>query len=117
MQNVKKQPNNPMQPHRRRSADCRVQSTALEEGDRRTAGGGPQPEILATAPRCGAQTRAGAPCRSPAVGGAARCRMHGGQGSGAPRGNRNAWKHGARSAEYAEIVRELRAIERGGPAF
>jgi len=76
-----------------------------------------QPTILAAAPRCGARTRAGHACRSPAIHGRARCRMHGGKGSGAPRGNRNAWKHGARSAEYAEIVRELRAIERGGPAF
>ena len=71
-----------------------------------------QPEILAKAPRCGARTRAGAPCRSPAVGGAAseggRCRMHGGKGSGAPRGNRNAWKHGVRSAEVAAIARYLR---------
>ena len=25
--------------------------------------------------------------------------MHGGKNSGAPKGNRNAWKHGARSAE------------------
>jgi uncharacterized protein YjcR len=32
---------------------------------------------------------------SPAVGGKNRCRMHGGAaGSGAPRGNRNALKHG-----------------------
>lgn len=71
-----------------------------------------QPEILANAPRCGARTRSGAACRSPAVGGAAsegaRCRMHGGKGSGAPRGNRNAWKHGVRSAEVAAIARHLR---------
>jgi hypothetical protein len=45
--------------------------------------------------RCGATTRAGHPCLSPAVGGRNRCRMHGGAaGSGAPRGNRNALKHG-----------------------
>ncbi|WP_082594519.1 HGGxSTG domain-containing protein [Sphingomonas sp. Root710] len=50
-----------------------------------------QPEILANAPRCGARTRSGTPCRSPAVKGNRRCRMHGGKGSGAPRGNRNAW--------------------------
>jgi hypothetical protein len=46
--------------------------------------------------RCGATTRAGNPCMSPAVGGKNRCRMHGGAtGSGAPRGNRNALKHGS----------------------
>ena len=32
------------------------------------------------------------------------CRMHGAAG-GAPRGNRNAWKHGARSAEALALKR------------
>ena len=46
-------------------------------------------------PRCGARTRSEKPCRSPAVRGKRRCRMHGGApGSGAPRGNKNALKHG-----------------------
>ncbi len=72
-----------------------------------------QPDILANAPRCGARTRSGAPCRSPAVGGKARCRMHGGgRGSGAPRGNRNAWKHGLRSAQVRQIARYVRASGR-----
>ncbi len=39
--------------------------------------------------------------------------MHGGKGSGAPRGNRNAWKHGIHSARVREIARYLRAV---GPA-
>lgn len=69
-----------------------------------------QPDILASVPRCGARTRAGTPCRSPAAHGRARCRMHGGaRGSGAPRGNRNALKHGARSARMADIARYIRA--------
>lgn len=68
-----------------------------------------QPAILASAPRCGARTRAGHPCRSPAVKGNARCRMHGGSGSGAPRGNRNALKHGWYSGRVRAIVRYLRA--------
>ncbi len=69
-----------------------------------------QPEILASAPRCGARarTRDGAPCRSPAVRGSARCLMHGGKGSGAPRGNRNAWKHGAFTVRMKEIARYVR---------
>ena len=51
-------------------------------------------------PRCGARTRSGTPCRSPAVAGRARCRMHGGaKGSGAPRGNTNALKHGLYTRE------------------
>ncbi|MGB0632415.1 MAG: HGGxSTG domain-containing protein [Alphaproteobacteria bacterium] len=46
---------------------------------------------MRAAPRCGARTRAGTSCASPAVRGRCRCRMHGGaRGSGAPRGNRNA---------------------------
>lgn len=36
--------------------------------------------------------------------------MHGGTSPGAPKGNRNAWKHGARSAEAAEEMRRLRAV-------
>lgn len=35
--------------------------------------------------------------------------MHGGKGSGAPRGNRNAWKHGVRSAWYRDTARYIRA--------
>ena len=48
------------------------------------------------APRCGARTRAGTPCKAPAVRGRKRCRMHGGaRGSGAPRGKRNGrYRHG-----------------------
>jgi len=50
---------------------------------------------MLASPRCGAKTRCGGACRSPAVHGKKRCRMHGGaQGSGAPRANRNARKHG-----------------------
>ena len=75
-----------------------------------------QPAILAAAPRCGARTRAGSACLSPAVRGARRCRMHGGKGSGAPRGNRNAWRHGVRSARFREIARYVRAT-RGGRLF
>lgn len=53
--------------------------------------------------RCGARTRAGAPCRNPAATGRKRCRMHGGaKGSGAPRGNRNALAHGFYSRAAAE---------------
>ena len=46
-------------------------------------------------PRCGARTRRGTHCLSPAVRDKRRCRMHGGaQGSGAPKGSQNAFKHG-----------------------
>ena len=50
---------------------------------------------MLASPRCGARTRSGGSCRAPAVHGKTRCRMHGGaEGSGAPRGNRNARTHG-----------------------
>jgi len=68
----------------------------------------PETARLAQAPRCLAQTRLGTACQSPAVRGSARCRMHGGKGSGAPAGNRNAWKHGARSAETLALMEMLR---------
>jgi glucans biosynthesis protein len=69
-------------------------------------------------PRCGAKTRAGTPCRSPAVRGKTRCRMHGGaKGSGAPRGNNNALKHGTytkaeceRRARIREMLNEARKL-------
>jgi glucans biosynthesis protein len=41
------------------------------------------------APRCGAQARAGTPCRCPAIRGRARCRLHGGLSPGAPKGSGN----------------------------
>ena len=37
---------------------------------------------LALIPRCGARTRAGCPCRAPAIHGKLRCRMHGGRSTG-----------------------------------
>jgi hypothetical protein len=65
------------------------------------------------APLCAAWTRRGAPCRSPAVSGKARCRMHGGtDGIGAPPGNRNAWKHGRYTAEAIARRREVAALVR-----
>jgi uncharacterized protein YjcR len=46
-----------------------------------------------TSPRCGAKTRKGTPCKSPAMVNG-RCRMHGGNSTGPPKGNQNAFKHG-----------------------
>ena len=37
--------------------------------------------------------------------------MHGAAG-GAPRGNRNAWKHGAHSAEALALKKEIAALTR-----
>ena len=53
----------------------------------------------------------GASCRSPAVKGKRRCRMHGGaRGSGAPKGNQNAWKHGAYTKEVIQQRGEMREL-------
>lgn len=63
------------------------------------------------APRCGARTRAGDPCQGPAMPNG-RCRMHSGNNPGAPRGNRNAFKHGGRSADAIAEMAVLRAMLR-----
>jgi hypothetical protein len=60
-------------------------------------------------PRCGARTRSGMPCQSPAMPNG-RCRMHGGKSPGAPKGNRNAWKHGHYSAEFLAMRRLVRQL-------
>ena len=67
---------------------------------------------LAKAPRCGAKTRAGHPCRQAAVKGRGRCRMHGGaKGSGGPRGERNGnFRHGLRTREHVERRKALGAL-------
>ncbi len=52
-------------------------------------------------PRCGAKTRKGTPCKAPAMANG-RCRMHGGLSTGAPKGNKNALKHGQYTAEAIE---------------
>ncbi len=68
-----------------------------------------RPLLMLRSPRCGARTRAGSPCRSPATP-KGRCRLHGGaKGSGGPEGPRNgAWRHGGRSSKALAI----RAMER-----
>jgi hypothetical protein len=66
---------------------------------------------MLTSRRCGAKTRSGRPCVAPAVSGRLRCRMHGGAaGSGAPRGNKNAFKHGRYTAEAIAQRRQLREL-------
>lgn len=63
------------------------------------------------APRCGAKTKRnnGNPCRSPAVRGKARCRIHGGsKGSGAKQSNANALKHGETTKKAKAHRKEIR---------
>jgi hypothetical protein len=74
------------------------------------SGSGP---AMHRSPRCGARTRRGSPCRSPAVRGKGRCRMHGGAaGSGGQPGNRNALRHGHYTAGTIAERRALRALLR-----
>jgi hypothetical protein len=66
---------------------------------------------MLASPRCGAKTRPGDACRSPAVHGRKRCRMHGGaQGSGAPRANRNARKHGLFTGDAIAERRRIQVL-------
>jgi hypothetical protein len=71
---------------------------------------GKEPLHLRSAARCGARTRSGRACQSPAVAGRARCRMHGGaKDSGGPRGRRNGnYKHGRYTAEAKQMRLQLR---------
>ena len=69
------------------------------------------------APRCGARTRAGTPCKGPAMPNG-RCRMHGGPSTGPrtpeglERSRKARWKHGRYSAKTIQDRRELRALLR-----
>jgi uncharacterized protein YjcR len=66
---------------------------------------------MLASPRCGAKTRCGGACRSPAVRGKKRCRMHGGaRGSGAPTANQNARNHGLFTGEAIEERRRIQAL-------
>jgi uncharacterized protein YjcR len=51
--------------------------------------------------QCGAKARSGLPCtEAPMPNG--RCRVHGGLSPGAPKGNKNAYKHGRYTQEAIE---------------
>lgn len=63
--------------------------------------------------RCLAKTRSNGLCAKYRVSGKKRCRMHGGAaGSGAPKGNHNAFKHGLYTEEYLEYKKEVRENSR-----
>ena len=76
-----------------------------------------QPAQLQKARQCGARTKSGRPCRSPATK-KGRCRLHGGaRGSGGPPGKRNGqYRHGERTKaaiaeqqKFSALLRMLRA--------
>ena len=88
----------------------------------RGAGYGPNRKInpmhldMHRAKRCGAKTRSGKPCQSPAMANG-RCRMHGGPSPGAPKGNRNAVKHGQYTRRAIQQRREIAALLRASRAL
>jgi uncharacterized protein YjcR len=60
--------------------------------------------------RCRAKSkRSGLRCQAPAKRGTSVCRMHG-AGGGAPRGNRNALKHGDFTAEGRTLKKQISAL-------
>ena len=66
---------------------------------------------MLASPRCGAKTRSSGACRSPVVHGKKRCRMHGGaRGSGAPKANQNARKHGLFTRNAIAERRQIQAL-------
>lgn len=70
-----------------------------------------QTYAFSTAPRCGAKTRKGTPCQSPAVRSKRRCRMHGGtRGIGAKKYNKNALKHGFYTRAAKEQRQEINKL-------
>jgi glucans biosynthesis protein len=84
----------------------------------------PQPQQGAGSPAgeqtCGARLRDGSLCQRPPVEGRRRCRSHGcAPRTGAPKGNRNAMKHGcftavemARKRRLSDFIRECRETMR-----
>ena len=96
-----------------------------DEGQTAAAGAERRHATSPSADSCGARLRDGSPCPRPPVEGRRRCRSHGcAPRAGAPRGNRNALKHGcfaakeiARGRRISEFIREcretMRQLERG----
>jgi glucans biosynthesis protein len=70
-----------------------------------------RPGDLKKQQRCGARTRAGAPCQRPAIRGRKRCRLHGGLSPGAPRGPKNGnFKTGDWTSEAINERKWLRSL-------
>ena len=66
---------------------------------------------MLASPRCDTKIRSGGLCRSPAVRGKKRCRMHGGAPeSGAPRANQNARRHGLFTGDAIAERKQIHAL-------
>ena len=71
---------------------------------------------LALIPRCGARTRAGCPCRAPAIHGKLRCRMHGGRSTG-PRTKEGRARIAAARTTHGRYGADTRAFNRHHVTF
>lgn len=60
--------------------------------------------------RCGAKTRQGTACQSPAVHGRRRCRMHGGTNKGAPAENSYALTNGFTTKEAKQLRKAVKEL-------
>jgi|RhiMethySRZTD1v2_1073278.scaffolds.fasta_scaffold1023013_2 hypothetical protein len=69
------------------------------------------PGLITLAKGLIARGRKGSLCKSAAMANG-RCRMHGGMSPGAPKGNKNAYKHGRYTPEATARRRELAALLR-----
>lgn len=91
-----------------------------DDGQPAAAGVGRRRTAAAPADSCGARRRDGSSCPRPPVEGRRRCRSHGcAPRAGAPKGNRNALKHGcftakemAKDRRISEFIRECRETMR-----
>jgi hypothetical protein len=64
--------------------------------------------------RCGAKTRAGAPCQCPPIKHRKRCRIHGGLSPGAPQGTANgSYRDGYWTREAVEERKFIRSLVKG----
>jgi hypothetical protein len=93
----------------RRTGNCRARRAPRGWGACQNERVNPMRQWLRDAKRCGAKTRRGSACQGMAMPNG-RCRMHGGTSPGAPKGNRNAWKHGYYSEESILLRRAIRAL-------
>ena len=70
-----------------------------------------EPYCISKLPRCQAIAKhSGKRCGQVAMKGKRVCYIHGGKSPGAPKGNKNGWKHGRRSKAAIEANKGLRAL-------